>query len=368
MKVTFPHMGGTYAATKAFLEDLGIEVIVPPLCNSKTLEIGVKNSPETICLPLKLNIGNFIQSIEKGADTILIAGSCGPCRFGYYGVIEKEILKDLGYDVNLIVIDPPLEDMKSFMYKIKTITGGNSPKAALKAFFKGYNISKQLDGMDKMMFRIRPREKVAGSVKDIHNYYLNNINKFHGSDQISGFIKDIKEQLEKVEIDEEVKPLRIGIIGEIYTVIEPFVNLYIEEKLGNLKVEVDRSMNVSQWLKTNVMGKLVGLNFERKVEKAAEPYLKEMIGGHAKECIGNAVLYAREGYDGLIQLLPFSCMPEIVASSILPNLSQKENIPIMTLVVDELTGESGYLTRLEAFVDMLSIKREGKCNEALHWN
>ena len=237
MKVTFPHMGGTYAATKAFLEDLGIEVIVPPLCNSKTLEIGVKNSPETICLPLKLNIGNFIQSIEKGADTILIAGSCGPCRFGYYGVIEKEILKDLGYDVNLIVIDPPLEDMKSFMYKIKTITGGNSPKAALKAFFKGYNISKQLDGMDKMMFRIRPREKVAGSVKDIHNYYLNNINKFHGSDQISGFIKDIKEQLEKVEIDEEVKPLRIGIIGEIYTVIEPFVNLYIEEKLGNLKVK-----------------------------------------------------------------------------------------------------------------------------------
>lgn len=358
MKVTFPHMGGTYAAAKAFLEDMGLEVIVPPFCNSKTLEIGVKNSPETICLPLKLNIGNFIQSIENGADTILITGSCGPCRFGYYGVVEKEILKDLGYDVNLIVIDPPLENIKSFMDKIKIITNGNSTKAALKAFYKAYNISRQLDEMDKMMFRIRPREKVAGSVKNIHNYYLKNMNKFHGSDQISGFIKDISEQIGEIEIDREIKPLRIGIIGEIYTVIEPFVNLYIEEKLGDLNVEVDRSMNVSQWLKTNVIGKLSGLNFEKQIEKAAEPYLKEMIGGHAKECIGNAVLYAREGYDGLIQLLPFSCMPEIVASSILPNLSQKENIPIMTLVVDELTGESGYLTRLEAFVDMLSRKRE----------
>src|SRR6056297_3741773 len=98
MKVTFPHMGNTYIGAKVVAEELGKEVIPPPKISKKTLEIGTKHSPESICLPLKINIGNYIESIDNGADTILITGSCGPCRFGFYPTIEKEILKDLDYD------------------------------------------------------------------------------------------------------------------------------------------------------------------------------------------------------------------------------------------------------------------------------
>ena len=29
-----------------------------------------------------------------GADTILMAGGCGPCRFGYYSQLHREILRD----------------------------------------------------------------------------------------------------------------------------------------------------------------------------------------------------------------------------------------------------------------------------------
>ncbi len=35
-----------------------------------------------------------------------MTGSCGPCRFGYYSVLEDNILKNLGYDVEFIVFDP----------------------------------------------------------------------------------------------------------------------------------------------------------------------------------------------------------------------------------------------------------------------
>ena len=357
MKATFPHMGGTYVAAKSFLEDLGIEVIIPPSCSKKTLDIGIKYSPETACLPLKVNIGNYVQSIEKGADTIILAGSCGPCRFGYYGIVEKEILKDMGYDINIIVFDPPGEDIKGFIGKLKVIVNDNSPYKAIKAFYKGYLVARELDEMDKLMFYLRPREVTKGSVKKIYNEYLKDVDKIQGTKRALELINDTLSRLNKVEINTDINPVKIGIIGEIYTVIEPFVNLFIEEKLGDLGAQVDRSMTVSGWVKNNIFGKLVGFNNEKKLVKAAQPYLKTMIGGHAQLCIGNAVLYASQGYDGLIQLLPFSCMPEIVASSILPNLSKKENIPCMTLVVDELTGESGYKTRLEAFVDMLERKR-----------
>ena len=46
-------------------------------------------------------------------------------------------------------------------------------------------------------------------------------------------------------------------------------------------------------------------------------------------------------------------MPEIVAMSILPTVAREKNIPVLTLVLDELSGEGGYLTRVEAFVDSL---------------
>jgi predicted nucleotide-binding protein (sugar kinase/HSP70/actin superfamily) len=60
----------------------------------------------------------------------------------------------------------------------------------------------------------------------------------------------------------------------------------------------------------------------------------------------------------------WGCMPEIVSKSILPTVSKNENIPILSLVVDELTGEDGYITRIEAFLDLLERRK----NNVLYGN
>ena len=66
--------------------------------------------------------------------------------------------------------------------------------------------------------------------------------------------------------------------------------------------------------------------------------------------------FARQGYDGLIQIGPLTCMPEIVAQSVLCQVREVENIPCMTLYFDEHSGIAGISTRLEAFIDMLARK------------
>lgn len=71
-KITFPHMGNLFIIGKALFEELGFEVVIPPYNNKSALEIGKRLSPEFICLPFKLNMGNFIQAIEMGANTIVI--------------------------------------------------------------------------------------------------------------------------------------------------------------------------------------------------------------------------------------------------------------------------------------------------------
>jgi predicted nucleotide-binding protein (sugar kinase/HSP70/actin superfamily) len=98
-----------------------------------------------------------------------------------------------------------------------------------------------------------------------------------------------------------------------------------------------------------------GYKLEKKLSK---PYLPVMIGGHTQECIGHAVHYAKTGYDGLVQIYPMTCMPEIVSRSILPQVEKDYNIPILYLIVDEQTGEAGFQTRLEAFVDYVYARHE----------
>ena len=114
MKVTFPHMGNMYICVKALLDDLNIDYVIPPFTSKRTLEIGTRYVPECACLPLKITLGNLLEAKQLGADTVLMAGGCGPCRFGYYCEMHREILYDLGTNMKVFTLEPPHGDIKEF--------------------------------------------------------------------------------------------------------------------------------------------------------------------------------------------------------------------------------------------------------------
>lgn len=358
MKITFPHMGNVYIAAKAFLEELGQEVITPPICSRRTLELGTKYSQETICLPLKIMIGNFIESIEKGADTILLTGSCGPCRFGYYSVLENNILKDLGYDVDFIVLDPIGEGLKPLKENVYRIFNASNIKDVVSAGKLGWKLIQKADYITDLANRKRAYALVSYEVdRIIDDYYKEVENRFGAKDMLD-LMDETIDSLNRVAIKEDYYPIRIGLIGEIYTVIEPFVNLEIERKLGHMGVLVEKSLSPTIWVEHHVARFPFGSKLENKKYELAKPYLDTLVGGHGRETVGSAIYYSKRGFDGAIQLLPLNCMPEIVAKSILNTVSKDYNFPMITLVLDEMTGEAGYVTRLEAFVDLLQRRRE----------
>ena len=83
----------------------GVECIVPPPCSKRTLSLGVKHSPEWVCLPFKLNLGNFIEAMEQGADTLVYVAGPGLCRLGYYSKLAEQILRDAGYEFEMVTFD-----------------------------------------------------------------------------------------------------------------------------------------------------------------------------------------------------------------------------------------------------------------------
>lgn len=358
MKITFPHLGNTFLAVKALFDGLGIDYVVPPLSNREALEIGAKYSPEEICLPFKIMIGNYIQSIREGADTILIVGSCGPCRFGEYCELQMNLLKKLGYNLKFIVLDYPKDiGLKEFFRRISSIASGSDKNnfEKLRVAGLGLKIINLIDNVEKKAKFLCGYELKRGQCKSLLNECRKRAFETDSPEEMICVLKNYAGKLGKVPVSKNKKPLKIAIIGEIYTIIEPFSNLFIEEKLMNYGVSTARCLTPSWWVKDAILSpfKLNSIS----IRMASRRYLPFYIGGHARECVGEAVLASKKGFDGAIQIFPVGCMPEIVSKSILPNIARDKKFPILTLVVDEMTGEAGYITRIEAFLDLLERRK-----------
>jgi len=358
MRTTFAHMGTLSLAMQALLENLGLEVVMPPPITSRTLSLGAKYSPECVCLPFKVNIGNYIEAMELGADTVVMAGGIGPCRFGYYAELQREILSDLGLTADMIVLEPPQGQVTELWRKISQLTRGNNFLSVAQIFYFAWRLAKGLDNVEKELLHARPREKIKGLCDTIWSEAQGSMGRARTLRGLWAAEALIKERIKSLPLRPSSVPLRVGLVGEIYMLLEPKVNLGMAERLGYLGVEVHRSMFVSDWVTQHLLPGPRAKMLARKVRAAAKPYLRGFVGGHGLETIGHSVLYAEEGMDGIIQVLPLTCMPEIVAQSILPTISQKYRVPILTLVLDEHAGEAGLQTRLEAFVDMLSARKK----------
>jgi predicted nucleotide-binding protein (sugar kinase/HSP70/actin superfamily) len=361
MKVTFPHMGNAWIVIQTLFESLNVEVVVPPANSKRTLNLGTRLSPESACLPLKLNLGNYIEAADHGADTIVITGGIGPCRFGLYGEVERQIIKDAGYNYEVVILEPPDGSLLGLFKRIRYLAGtNNSWVQIIKALRFAYRKSVALDRVEDLIHAARPRlpkpletEKLYEDAKRRLELTMTDT----GLQETVRWVQEsIRERLEEVNRTSEGfrEPLRIGIIGEIYTVLDPYTSGDVEQYLGRLGVEVDRSIYLSGWTGNHVFqGLASGYRSIKSYPRHAKPYLPHFVGGHGQETVGAAVKFAREGFDGIIQIFPLTCMPEIVAASVLPQVQEAFNVPIMTLIVDEHTGQAGVQTRLEAFVDLL---------------
>ncbi|MEG3070655.1 MAG: hypothetical protein RQM92_07395 [Candidatus Syntrophopropionicum ammoniitolerans] len=180
------------------------------------------------------------------------------------------------------------------------------------------------------------------------------IDQAYTTEQIIEAEAAASKALRDVPQDTNREILKVGIVGEIYVLLEPASNLEMEETLGHLGVEVERSMFLTGWTRDNTWTETTEM---MTVKEAAAPYLPELVGGHGRDSIGNTILCAKRGFDGMIQIAPFTCIPEIVARTILPRVSRDYDIPVLTFFLDEQTGKAGMGTRLEAFTDLMRRKK-----------
>ncbi|MDD4409499.1 MAG: hypothetical protein PHW52_02475 [Candidatus Pacebacteria bacterium] len=349
-KIAIPQWGNYFLALKELVEPLG-DIVHTPMITKKTIELGSKYSPESACVPFKYNLGNYIEALDKGANYIIQAG--GGCRFGYYGEVQEEILKKLGYQFEFFKFPNDYNPLRlgKALQKI-------NPEASLFTIFKAFGRALlKIRAIDETEEYIRLNvgfEENKGELENMFKVFLSDLNKAKNPFDIDRIRREYLKKMKAVRINKPKNPIRVGILGEVYVVMEPFSNFFVEKQLAEKGIEVHRHSSLSNTLCDLFLDKRVMKGFL----KEAYPYLRNDTGAHGTETVGLAHRLAKTGFDGAIHVKPFGCIPEVNAMSPLHKLSSDYKFPIIYFSFDSQTSETGVKTRLEAFYDLLIMKKQ----------
>ncbi len=356
--IGLPRMGTTIVPITSLFRGIGAQVELGPPPSSRTISLGARSSPEFICTPYKQLLGNMIEMLEAGANTLIYLDGLDLCRNSSYHQLMHDALTDLGYKFRLMtfgeIFERGLFAMPEFLRQfVPELTWRDVVREIRLALDKMY----VLDEVECRVQYFRPRELTQGGVDKLWDEAIQRIDEAHDSRALQQTKLDVLRKVNRTPIDPTARPVRIATTGEYFAVLDSFYNLDLERELGKLGAEVHRTLMMSHWVRGALILEALGFPRRPEIAKAARPYLRWDISGEGWVTIGQTVIHAQMGFDGVIETMPFTCVPEVVAMNILPKVSREHNIPILTFIFDEQTGRAGMKTRLEAFVDLLYRRR-----------
>ena len=149
--------------------------------------------------------------------------------------------------------------------------------------------------------------------------------------------------------------MKICLTGDIYTINDTLSNKDLVEKLLKRGILPLRAARTSDILSERFL-KSEKIPLKEQV-KIFNTFMQREFGGFSFCSIANAINCAEQDYNGIIQVYPFTCAPETIVKNVLPKISKKYQIPTLAIAIGEQTGDAGFDTRLEAFIDLLEFNR-----------
>lgn len=350
--VTYPQMGDYNVPIYYLLTHiLHCEIKKPLKISDRTVELGNKYSPTFVCMPFKYTLGTFLESLEEGANVLIQLG--GGCRYGYYYALQQEIIKEQGYSFELInLVTEGKSDIKKI---IKDFKGIDPSFSILKSAYYLFITMKMIKYMDKIDHQIRKNigfEQNKGEHVYLKQKMLTRFEHTKGYFPLLFTYLSYKRKFKKIKKNKK-KCLKVGIIGELYTIMEPFANYDLEIMLSQYGIEVTRFTNATYLL----------FKKRKKVKKylkKVKEFSKNRLGADALDNVGRLVYLGERGYDGAIHIKSSFCTPEIGVMPILRRVSEEYKIPLLFFSFDTNTSKVGIETRIEAFYDMIEMRKQNE--------
>ena len=383
-KVIFiPRMSDHAFALAGAFQACGNPSEVLPESDSETVKLGRKYTSGKECYPCILTTGNMVKATQRSDfkpdhSAFLMFSSNGPCRFGQYSHFQRLVLDELGF--HQVPIFAFNQDDQVYQ-ELKTI-GNEFASQAWQGIVA-------IDLLDKKLRETRPYEKHAGETNHVYQHYLGQVFDYIKNKKIiTGLLHQARKEFEDIPIDRGIQKPIIGIVGEIYVRSNPFSNENIVGQIESLGGEVwlppvgewisytnftalRRTWKNGSWsnlLKTYItntyqqiyehkLSKIFATSLKnfpepstRQTIRNARPYLDPTFEGEAILSIGKAIDFIRKGVHGIVNVMPFTCMPGTIVNTLLKQFRGIEkNIPVLTMSYDG-QEQTNTRTRLEAFM------------------
>lgn len=306
-----------------FFSDLGIEIVLSDPTTKQTMSTGSSLVVPETCLPVKVYVGHVLNLLDKGVDKIFVPSiqSIAP---KIYNCSKIRGLPDLIRNV----VKRPFTMVEATLDKSEKNQGLYDFLREIAAY---YNIT-DFD-------RIKKASKNAWKV-------YNNFQIMRRSGV--SYKKALRSAIDnKVVIASEQKtyPITVAVIAHGYNLYDERVSMKIFDKLESLDVKIYSAQNLT------IEQMQEGLNSMKSKLYWANEY--EITGASAHFIKDKKI-------DGIITINAFGCGPDSLMLERIGRFARKSAKPVLNLSIDEQTGEAGFVTRIEAFVDMLYRKKRSK--------
>ncbi len=381
--VFIPLMTDHAFALKAAFVSNGVPAEILPESDKTSIDIASKHVTGKECYPFIVTAGDMLKRVfasdfKPDESAFFMPTACGPCRFGQYNVSHKLILDKLGLkDVPVVA---PEQDIKFF-----NDMGVNKNDFSANA----WNGIIAMELLTKCLHETRPYEKTVGDSEELYNNYLKLIynSLLSQNGQTNSVLKKMKDDFASISREKEDRPL-IGIIGEIFVRLHKFSNENLIKKIESLGGEVwlapfeewiyyvdhlsfrralikkDRSamMNIffkrlfqkriEHRLTKKFKGFLKTMNEPetKEILKKAEPYVHDSFEGETILSVGKAIDLIEKGASGIINAMPFGCMPGTIVAALMKAVSNDFGVPCISIPYDG-TESSAIELQLEAFME-----------------
>jgi predicted nucleotide-binding protein (sugar kinase/HSP70/actin superfamily) len=360
LKVALGNLGYVTYALKTSLETLGVEVLISPPNNELMHRLSQKYMPSELCYPLKLLLGNYIYNKEHAADAVIFFSGCDMCNLSPVTYSYKEIFNELGWypEVYFCEINSKKQFILTYTNVLKKISKQPWHKLAASIYL-GVKKYELFNNLDQVFYSVRPAFSDKKESEEVYNELFNDLIEARNSQDL----KNIKERLFSLHQEYSEKlptnSLRLGLIGDVYSLSEPFTHHYTDKHLGHMGVIVDR------WSEHKFLPDSLTKYDKTKTKTSLliEKLFKNQYGVFTSLELTKIIRYVDRGYDGLVFIAPLECNPNDALRNLLSTVQNETGVPILELVFDEHTSSMGVKARLEAFVDMLHRRKSAgeKC-------
>ena len=307
-----------YPFWHAFFEALGVEVVLSDKTTKQIVSDGSALVVTETCLPVKVFLGHVINLLNKGID-IIYCPSIQSIEPKIYNCSKIRGLPDLVRNVikrNYLLIEPTFDmsekgqTFEECLYQSVVPLGIKDRKKVKKATDKGWEAQHLYE---KML------------------HYGIEANK-----AIEYAIKEKEEFIQKNPLDES--KINIALISHGYNIFDEHISMKVIQKLRKMGANVYFAGELS---KDECMQGFKNLD-------------TTLYWANEYEMSGAAGYYMNDAkIDGLITITSFGCGPDSIMIERMTRYSKQFKKPLLNLTIDEHTGEAGFITRLEAFTDMI---------------